>query len=245
MSNPVALVTGGSRGIGRAIALSLARAGHPVAVLFRSDADAAERVVAAITDAGGAGLAVRANIGDAEEVQAAVSTVATRLGPPAVLVNNAFTGGRPPKKLHEVPPEAWAEDLQTNLSGPFLVTRACLPHMIAAGFGRVVFIGSLAARGEPGRAAYATAKAALTGLSGTIAREYARQGVTSNVVNPGFIAAGAFERLPDEIRDRALRSVPSRRAGEPEEVAAFVTFLASEAAGYLTGQVVGVDGGAR
>lgn len=245
MTGRIALITGGTRGIGRAIAEALARAGHALALVYCADADAADEARATLGAAGARVHTVAADIARPGEAERAVREVEAALGAPTILVNNAFRGGRPPLKTHEVAAEHFAEDLSTNVGGPFLVTRAVLPRMVEAGFGRIVFVGSLAARGEPGRVAYATAKAALTGLSGTIAQEYARHGVTSNVVNPGFIAAGAFERLPEDIRARALRSVPSRRAGAGEEVAALVTHLCSEAAGYLTAQVIGVDGGAR
>lgn len=245
MTERIALVTGGTRGIGRGIARALAEAGHAVALLYRKDEAAAAEALAELEAAGAAALAVAADIADPATVRAAVDHIVQALGPPTVLVNNAFRGGRPPAKLHEVDPEAWAEDLRTNLDGPFHVTQVCLPHMMEAGFGRVVYIGSLAARGEPGRAAYSTAKSALAGLSGAVAREYAKHGITSNVVNPGFIEAGAFERLSDEIKSRALRSVPARRAGRTDEIGAMVRFLASDEAAYLTGQVIGVDGGAR
>lgn len=243
MAGSVALITGGTRGIGRAIAGALSAQGHAVALLYQRAEDEAAATRAALEAAGGRASVHQADIGDAAAVRRAVAEVADTLGAPTVLVNNAFRGGRTPAKTHAVPATEWSEDLHTNLTGPFLVTQACLPHMLEASFGRVIFIGSLAARGEPGRVAYSTAKAALSGLSNTVAREYAKSGITSNVVNPGFIAAGAFERLPEEIQSRALKMVPGRRAGTAEEIASLVTYLASEASGYLTGQVIGVDGG--
>ncbi|MCA9554952.1 MAG: SDR family oxidoreductase [Myxococcales bacterium] len=245
MERTVALITGGTRGLGLGIARALAARGLAVGLVYRSDDAAAQAAVSGLRAEGHAAVAVRADIGQAEAVARALDEVRDTLGPPVVLVNNAFRGGRTPQKTHEVPPAEFAEDISTNLVSAFLVTRACLPDMVAAGFGRVIFIGSLAARGEAGRVAYATAKAALTGLSATVAQEYARAGVTSNVINPGFIAAGAFERLPEQIQSRALATVPMRRAGDAAEVAALVAFLASQEAGYLTGQVIGLDGGAR
>lgn len=245
MTARVALVTGGSRGIGLAIAETLARSGHRIALMYQRDEAAAEAAQKSLQALGAEVSLIRADIADPQSVRQGVLSLVQALGPPTVLVNNAFRGGRTPAKTHDVPAQEWTEDLRTNLNGPFFVTQACLPYMIEAQFGRIVFIGSLASRGEPGRVAYATAKAALTGLSGTVAREYARHGITSNVVHPGFIEAGAFERLPEEVRTRALKSVPSRRAGQKEEVAALIDHLTSESAAYLTGQVIGVDGGAR
>ncbi len=245
MTARVALITGGTRGIGLAIAQTLAGSGHTIGLLYQRDQAAADEACAQLRAHGAQAWAGAADIADESAVREAVHALSKAHGPPTVLINNAFRGGRTPLKTHEVPAEQWAEDLRTNLNGPFHVTQACLPFMQEAGFGRVVFIGSLASRGEPGRVAYATAKAALSGLSGTVAREYARHGITSNVVNPGFIDAGAFERLPEPIRERALKSVPSRRAGTKHEVAGLVQHLVSEQAGYITGQVIGVDGGAR
>ncbi len=244
MSARVAVITGGTRGIGLAISKALAGTGCKVALLYRSDHQAAEAARHKLQAAGAQVLTVATDIAKPAEVDNAIVQVRDRLGPPTLLVNNAFSGGRAPHKCHEVPPSEWAEDLGTNLSGPFYVTQSVLPSMVEEAFGRIVFIGSLASRGEPGRIAYATAKAALLGLSGTLAREYARHGITSNVVNPGFIEAGAFERLPQEIQTRALKSVPSRRAGTKEEVATLVTHLLSEDSGYLSGQCIGVNGAA-
>lgn len=244
MSARIAVITGGTRGIGLAISRRLAATGHKVALLYRSDHGAAEASRAQLEATGAEVMTFTTDIANPDEVGRTIEQVRTALGPPTVLVNNAFAGGRAPHKCHEVPPQEWAQDLTNNLSGPFHVTQACLPFMVEEGFGRIVFIGSLASRGEPGRIAYATAKAALVGLSATVAREYARQGITSNVVNPGFIDAGAFERLSEEIQTRALKSVPSRRAGTREEVASLVSHLVSEDSGYLSGQCIGVNGAA-
>ena len=138
----------------------------------------------------------------------------------------------------------WTEDLTTNLTGPLILTRAVLPHMVSRNYGRIVFIGSLAMRGERGRVAYVTAKNGLVGLAKACAQEYARQGITANVVAPGYIEAGAFLRLPPPVREAAIAKVPQGRLGTADEVAELVHYLASPAAGYVTGQVIGIDGGA-
>ncbi len=241
----VALVTGGTRGLGLAIAEALAHAGHTPVLLYRSDEESAQAALERLKPVAPNAAAYAGDVDDDARIEAIVAEVAESIGPIGVLVNNAFRSGRPPQKTHTLSVEAWREDVATNLTGQFIVTRACLPHMVDASFGRIVFIGSLAQRGEAGRVAYATVKSALTGFAKTLAQEYARYGITANVVSPGFIEAGAFLRLSEEIRNRALAMVPSRRAGRAEEVAALVVHLASDLGAYVTGQHIGVDGGAR
>ncbi|MCK6546430.1 SDR family oxidoreductase [Myxococcota bacterium] len=244
MTTRVALVTGGTRGLGKALSLRLARDGMTVAMAYRSaEAEAAEALaeVRALTPRA---QIYACDIGAPDAVEELVARISAELGPVEVLVNNAFRGGKPPVKTHEVPVADFLENIGNNLVGHFLVTRACLPGMIARKFGRVVFIGSLAMRGERGRVAYSVAKNGLVGLAKTVAQEYARDGITANVVNPGYLEAGAFLRLTDEIRARAVSSVPSKRAGRPEEVAGLVSYLCSDEGAYTTGQVIGVDGGA-
>jgi NAD(P)-dependent dehydrogenase (short-subunit alcohol dehydrogenase family) len=237
----IAVITGGTRGLGRAIAERLAKEGAVPALIYQRDAEAAREALALMP----AAKAWAADIADPEAVQETIGAIEKDLGPIEILVNNAFRSGRLPVKTHEVDVEAWDDDLRTNLSGQFFVTRACLPSMIARGFGRIVFIGSLAMRGEPGRVAYSVAKQGLIGLSNTIAQEYAKHGITSNVVSPGFIDTGAFSRLSEDIRTRALNAVPSKKSGSPKSVAALIAHLCSDEGGYTTGQVIRVDGGAR
>lgn len=244
----VALITGGTRGLGRTIALRLAKDGHVPALLHRDNSAAAEEALEALRAGseatGDRARAYQADIGDRSSVEAAIARIHDELGPVEILVNNAYRAGRTPKKTHEVEPDELAEDLSTNLIGQFLVTRAAIPSMLEQGFGRIVFIGSLAMRGERGRVAYAIAKSGLVGLMKTVAQEYAKSGITANIVSPGFIEAGAFLRFSAEIRERAVSLVPSKRAGRPEDVAAAVSYLCSEDAGYTNGQVLGIDGGA-
>lgn len=238
-------MTGGTRGLGLAIAEGLARAGHVPVLLYRSDRASAEAALERLRPLAPDAAAFTADVDDDARIEAVVTEIGESIGPIGILVNNAFRSGRPPQKTHELSPDAWREDIATNLTGQFVVTRACLAPMLEAGFGRIVFIGSLAQRGEPGRVAYATVKSALIGFAKTLAGEYARHGITANVVSPGFIEAGAFLRLSEEIQNRALATVPARRAGRAEEVAALVVLLASDLGGYVTGQHIGVDGGAR
>jgi NAD(P)-dependent dehydrogenase (short-subunit alcohol dehydrogenase family) len=241
----IALITGGTRGLGLAIGHGLATAGRLPILVYLRDRASAEAAHASLLPLHPGVRILQLDVGDELAVGAAIAKIKEEIGPIEILINSAFRSGRSPKKVHELEPSAWREDLATNLDGPFLVTRAVLPHMVERNFGRIVFIGSFAARGEMGRVAYSTAKAALAGLSGTIAQEYARHGITSNVVSPGFIDAGAFNRLAPEIKERAVKRVPAQRAGTAEEIAGLVTHLAADASGYLTGQVIGVDGGAR
>ena len=172
MSSRIALVTGGTRGLGRAVAVALAEAGHTPVLLYRSDKEAASAAVEAIRPHAPDVACYRGDVANAEQLATIVDEIERKHGRIQILVNNAFRSGRPPQKTHELDPAAWREDLDVNLTGQFLATRACLPHMIAAGYGRIVFIGSLAQRGEPGRVAYATVKAALTGFAKTIAVSY-------------------------------------------------------------------------
>jgi NAD(P)-dependent dehydrogenase (short-subunit alcohol dehydrogenase family) len=244
MNGRIAIVTGGSRGLGRAIALRLAEQGAVLAIVHQRDRAAADEALAAIRVHSPSARAYPADISDRAAIDEAVAKIRAELGPIEILVNNAYRPGRTPKKTHEIDPIEFAEDIQTNLVGQFHVTRAVLPSMLDRGFGRIVFIGSLAIRGERGRLAYVTAKNGLIGMMKTIALEYAKDGVTANMVSPGFLDAGAFLRFSTEIRERALARVPSKRPGRPEEVAAAVAYLCSDEAAYTTGQILGVDGGA-
>lgn len=243
-SQRIAVITGGTRGIGRAIALRFARGGVCPVMIHRSDQAAAEEALAEARALHPGAELHRADVSAAGDVERTFAEILERHSRIDVLVNNAFRGGRAPQKIHQLDPAAWREDLETNLTGPFLCSRAVLPAMIAAGHGRIVFIGSLAARGERGRGAYVVAKNGVIGLSRAIAAEYARDGITSNVVSPGYIEAGAFLRLDPGIRDAAVKRVPMGRAGTAEEVAEAVWYLASISAAYVTGQVLAVDGGA-
>jgi 3-oxoacyl-[acyl-carrier protein] reductase len=234
-----ALVTGASRGIGAAIAKTLARDGWPVGVNYRSDKDSAEAVVKEITDAGGRALAVQADIADLEAADALFKQLEEEFGPVLVLVNNA--GVRADGLSPQIDDEDWAKVIDTNLSAAFRLTRRALRPMLRNRFGRVVNIASIvgAEKANPGQANYAASKAGLVALTKTVAAEVARRGVTVNAVAPGLIETDMTEGIGDGL----LELVPARRAGTPDEVAACVRFLTSGEAGYVTGVCLTVDGG--
>jgi len=234
-----ALVTGATRGIGAAIATTLASEGWPVGVNFRSDAAGAERVIAAIEQRGGQALAVQGDVSDPDAADRLCAQVEERFGPVMVLVNNA--GVRADNLSPQIDDEDWRLVLDTNLSGPFRLIRRALRPMMRARFGRVINIASIVGqRANPGQANYAASKAGLIGLTKTVAAEVARRGVTVNAVAPGLVQT---ELAAGVVEQRFFEAVPARRAGTPEEVAACVRFLASEEASYVTGSTLTVDGG--
>jgi len=233
-----ALVTGGSRGIGAAIAKTLAREGWPVGVSYRSDSEAAEAVVKEITGAGGRAKALKGDIADPETADALFKALEEEYGPVLVLVNNA--GVRADGLSPQIDDEDWAKVIDTNLSAAFRLTRRALRPMIRARYGRVVNIASIVGqRANPGQANYAASKAGLVALTKTVAAEVARRGVTVNAVAPGLIETDMTEGIAENL----LEHVPARRPGTPEDVAECVRFLASEGAGYVTGVCLTVDGG--
>jgi 3-oxoacyl-[acyl-carrier protein] reductase len=233
-----ALVTGGSRGIGAAIAKSLAREGWPVGLGYRSDSEAAEAVVEEITSAGGRAKALQGDIADPETAERLFKTLEDEFGPVLVLVNNA--GVRADGLSPQIDDEDWAKVIDTNLSAAFRLTRRALRPMIRARYGRVVNIASIVGqRANPGQANYAASKAGLVAMTKTVAAEVARRGVTVNAVAPGLIETDMTEGIAENL----LEHVPARRPGTPEDVAECVRFLASDGAGYVTGVCLTVDGG--
>jgi len=234
--NGCALVTGGSRGIGAATARALADDGWRVAVNYRSDADAADEVVASLATPG---MAIQGDVSDPEAADAIFTAVEETLGAPVlVLVNNAgVTADNLSPALSD---DDWDRVVDTNLSGAFRLTRRALRPMLRARFGRIVNVASVVGqKANPGQANYAAAKAGLVGMTKTVAAEVARRGITVNAVAPGFIATEMTASLTNGYLDH----VPARRAGTPEEVAACVRFLVSEDAAYVTGTTLTVDGG--
>jgi len=243
MTERTALVTGGSRGIGRACAVALARQGHRVAVCFSSDDDtAAKESVQQIEEAAGTALALRADVSDADAVDAAFREIESTWSPVELLVNNA--GITRDGLVARMGDEQWAQVLQTNLTGAFHTIRRAAPRMMRARFGRIVNVSSSSGQmGAPGQANYSAAKAGLVGLARSVARELAPRHVTCNVVAPGPIATEMTAEMPDEWSGQMEQLVPLGRLGTPEEVAGVVAFLCSDSAAYVTGAIVPVDGG--
>ncbi|WP_150243277.1 3-oxoacyl-ACP reductase FabG [Nocardiopsis quinghaiensis] len=243
----VAIVTGAARGIGAATAERLAREGRAVAVLDLKESDA-QKVVDRITAAGGTALAVGCDVSDPDQVTAAVDTVADRLGPPAILVNNA--GVLRDNLLFKMSVEDWDTVMNVHLRGSFLMSKAAQAHMTKNGWGRIVNLSSSSALGNRGQANYSAAKAGLQGFTKTLAIELGKFGVTCNAVAPGFIETdmtkATAERIGikyEEMKAFKEAEIPVRRAGVPEDIANTVAFLTGEDAGFVSGQVVYVAGG--
>jgi 3-oxoacyl-[acyl-carrier protein] reductase len=245
----VAIVTGGARGIGAATALRLAKDGFAVAVLDL-DEGAAKGTVDAIEAAGGKALAVGADVSNTEQVEAAVERVASELGAPTVLINNA--GVTRDNMLFKMTEDDWDMVMNVHLRGAFLMTRAVQKHMIDAKWGRIVSLSSVSALGNRGQANYSTAKAGLQGFTKTLAIELGKFGVTANAIAPGFIETemtkATAERMGipfDDFIKGAASQIPVARVGQPEDIAHLVSFFVSEGAGFVSGQVVYAAGGPR
>jgi 3-oxoacyl-[acyl-carrier protein] reductase len=233
-----AVVTGASRGIGAAVAAELARAGWPIAVNYRADAERAQSIASRLREAGGSAVAIGADVSDADACARLISEAEDELGPVLVLVNNAgLTADALSMRLTD---EDWQRVIDTNLSAAFRLIRRALPGMIRARFGRIVNVASVVGlRANPGQANYAASKAGLIALTRSVAVEVARKGVTVNAVAPGLIETELTEGIATGLAD----AIPARRAGTPDDVAACVGFLASPQAAYVTGATLTVDGG--
>lgn len=237
----VALVTGASRGIGKAIALRLAREGRRVVLVSRSEGPLTE-VKAEIESAGGSAACVAVDVGDAAALQSAVEGVIEREGRLDILVNNA--GITKDNLALRMTNEDFMRVLEVNLVSAFVSCRAAARAMMRNRFGRIVNIGSTSGVvGNPGQANYAAAKAGLAGMTKSLARELGGKGITANVVAPGFVETDMTSGLPEELKSRMLEGMAIKRLGVVEDIAAAVAYVSSDGAGYLTGQVICVDGG--
>ena len=242
LEGQVALVTGSSRGIGAVIARRFAEAGAKVALNYNASVTAATEVMDSITTGGGDAMLIAGDVSDEVSAQGTIKAVIERYGRIDILVNNA--GIHRDRLLLRMTPADFDEVLQVNLRGAFLCTKYVMPHLIRQHYGRVINMSSVVGlTGNPGQANYAAAKAGLIGFTKAVAREVASRNVTVNAVAPGYIATGMVEDLTDEQRNQILERIPMGRFGTSEDVAETILFLSSKGAGYLTGQVLTIDGG--
>ena len=242
LSGRVALVTGGSRGIGRAVALRLAQQGADIGFSFRGDAEAAARTEGDIGALGRRALAMQADVSQPDSAGTLVGAVLERLGRLDILVNNA--GITRDDLIMRMSPEAWQEVIATNLSGAFYAIKAVTRPMLRARSGRIINITSVSGQaGQMGQANYSSAKAGLIGLTKATARELASRGITCNAVAPGFIETELTAALPEALLTEIRARTPLDRFGTPDEVAAAVAFLASDEAAFITGQAISPNGG--
>jgi 3-oxoacyl-[acyl-carrier protein] reductase len=242
LTGKVALVTGGSRGIGRAIALQLAELGADVAVNYQGNAGAAQEVVDAIRAMGRRSVSVQADVREGGAVEAMIKQVTQELGGLHILVNNA--GITRDNLMMRMKEEDWDMVLDTNLKGAFNTIKAAQRALIKGRYGRIVNITSIAGvSGNAGQSNYASAKAGMIGLTKSVAKELGSRGITCNAVAPGFVPTDLTATLPEELVQEAVRHTPLGRLGTSEDVAKAVAFLVSDAAEFITGQVLNVDGG--
>ncbi|WP_132370162.1 3-oxoacyl-[acyl-carrier-protein] reductase [Melghiribacillus thermohalophilus] len=242
LKGKAALVTGASRGIGRAIALELAKAGAKVAVNYAGSEKKAQEVVDQIRQSGGEAFKIQANVASSDEVTGMVKEVVKQFGSLDILVNNA--GITRDNLLMRMKEEEFDQVIDTNLKGVFLCTKAVTRQMMRQKSGRIINIASIVGvAGNPGQANYVAAKAGVIGLTKTTARELASRNILVNAVAPGFITTDMTDQLPEEAKEEMLAQIPLNRLGKPEDVSSVVRFLASDDAGYMTGQTLHVDGG--
>jgi acetoacetyl-CoA reductase len=233
----VALVTGGTRGIGHAISVALKEAGYQVAANYGGNDDAAR----AFEQETGI-KTFKFDVSNAESVKAGVAEVENALGPVDVLVNNA--GITRDTTLHKMKPEQWDEVIDTNLNSVYYCTHAVINGMRERGFGRIVNISSInGQKGQMGQANYSAAKAGIIGFTKAVAQEAAKKGITVNAIAPGYIDTDMVKKVPQEVRDQIIAQIPVGRLGEPEEIARCVTFLAADEAGFITGSTLTANGG--
>jgi len=242
LEGKVAVVTGASRGIGRAIALKLADEGAKVVVNYSGSQAKAEEVVARIQENGGEAIAVQASVSQSEEVIALIDTAVKTFGSLDILVNNA--GITRDNLLMRMKEDEWDDVLNTNLKGVFLCTKAVTRQMMKQRAGRIINISSIVGvAGNAGQANYVAAKAGVIGLTKTTAKELASRNILVNAIAPGFIETEMTDQLPEELKQGMLTQIPLAKLGQPEDIAKAVAFLASDDANYMTGQTLNIDGG--
>lgn len=242
LEGKVALITGASRGIGRATALKLAHAGASIGVNYHLSSEAAEETAQAARRQGNHVVLLKADVADSEQVRRMFQEMEASTGMPDILVNNA--GLTRDTLLLRMSEADWDSVLDVNLKGTFLCSRAAARSMVRKRWGRIINMSSVVAMsGNPGQVNYSASKAGVIGLTRTLARELAARSVTVNALAPGFIETDMAAALSEEMRKQVMERVPMGRFGTPEDVAAVVAFLASEEAAYVTGQTIGVDGG--
>lgn len=242
LENKVAVVTGASRGIGRAIAIELARRGAAVVVNYNRSAEAAAEVVVRIRQEGGRAEAFQADVSDFQQAQALIKFAIDTFGDLHILVNNA--GITRDQVIMLMSEEDWDEVIRVNLKSTFNCSKAAVRHMMRKRYGRIINITSVAGQmGNAGQTNYAASKAGQIGFTKALAREVAARNITVNAIAAGYIETDIWANVPEAMREQVLRLIPLGRKGEPEEIAYAVAFLASDQAAYITGQVLGVDGG--
>ena len=241
LSGKVALVTGGAQGIGKAIALILARNGADV-VVSDINLEKAEETAKEIQSMGQRSLAIKSNVADLKDVESMVGTIVEKLGRIDILVNNAgITRDRLILRMTE---EDWDAVLDVNLKGTFNCTKAAIRYMSKQKSGKIVSIASVTGEmGNPGQANYGASKAGVIGFTKTIAREFAARGINVNAIAPGFIQTAMTDAVPEKAREELIRMIPMQRLGQPEDIARAVLFLVLESSSYITGQVINVNGG--
>ena len=237
-----ALITGASRGIGAAIALELAKAGHSVSVNYNSHSDDAERVVKDLLNIGVEAKAVKGNVSDKKSVQEMIKNATDSLGPVDILVNNA--GIISDNLIMRMKDEEFDKVIDTNLKGTYYCTKECIPSMVKQRWGRVINITSVVGiRGNIGQTNYSASKAAIHGFTYSLAKEVATRGVTVNAIAPGYIKTATVDVLSDKLKDHIMTWIPMKRFGTPDEISGMVAFIASDRARYMTGELVKIDGG--
>ena len=238
----VVLITGASRGIGRAIALRLAEQGHRIAVNYNSHKEDAEKVLEEINKLGSSGIIVKANVSVLDEVQEMIKTVENSLGNIEILYNNA--GIISDSLLMRMKPEDFDKVIDTNLKGTFYCTKLCINNMIKNRWGRVINISSVVGiRGNIGQSNYSASKAGIHSITKSVAKEVATRNITVNVIAPGYVSTATTNVLSEKVKKEVMSWIPMQRFGEPEEIAPIAAFLSREEARYITGEIIRVDGG--